>query len=95
MLIANPNHDNVFKYLTENLDIAKGILSTIINVEIDHLTFLAHESIMKIENIARHHHGRVLSDQSYLSSIFSNLHFTYSVSNFLKTFWSKSATPLC
>lgn len=50
MLIANPIYDNVFKYLMEDLEIAKGVLSTIMNTEIDHLTFLAQESISKIES---------------------------------------------
>ena len=31
MLIANPIYDTVFKYLMENLDIAKGIISTMMN----------------------------------------------------------------
>ena len=50
MLIANPIYDNVFKYLMEDLEIAKGVLSTIMNTEIDHLTFLAQESVTKIES---------------------------------------------
>jgi len=50
MLIANPIYDNVFKFLMEDLDIAKGVLSTIMNTEIDHLTFLAQESVSKIES---------------------------------------------
>lgn len=50
MLIANPIYDNVFKYLMEDLDIAKGVLSAILNTEIDHLTFLAQESVSKIES---------------------------------------------
>jgi hypothetical protein len=50
MLIANPIYDNVFKYLMEDLEIAKGVISTIINTEIDHLTFQAQESITRIDN---------------------------------------------
>ena len=50
MLIANPIYDNVFKYLMEDLEIAKGVLSTIMNTEIDHLTFLAQESVTRIES---------------------------------------------
>ncbi len=50
MLIANPIYDNVFKYLMEDLEIAKGVLSTIMNTRIDHLTFLAQESVSKIES---------------------------------------------
>ncbi|HLP48062.1 MAG TPA: hypothetical protein VK469_19115 [Candidatus Kapabacteria bacterium] len=47
MLIANPIYDTVFKYLMENLDIAKGIISTIINEEIDHLDFSSQEKVYK------------------------------------------------
>ena len=31
MLIANPIYDVVFKYLMANVEIAKGVISTIIN----------------------------------------------------------------
>ncbi len=31
MLIANPIYDTVFKYMMENIDIAKGVISTIID----------------------------------------------------------------
>jgi hypothetical protein len=48
MLIANPIYDTVFKYLMENLDIAKGIISTIINEEIDYLDFSAGVYIVDI-----------------------------------------------
>jgi hypothetical protein len=48
MLIANPIYDLAFKYLMENLDIAKGIVSTIIDEEILHLDFQAQESIIKL-----------------------------------------------
>lgn len=44
MLIANPIYDLAFKYLMENLDIAKGIISTIIDEEILHIDFQAKES---------------------------------------------------
>lgn len=47
MLIANPIYDTVFKYLMENLDIAKGIISAIIDEEIDYLDFSAQEKIYK------------------------------------------------
>ncbi len=50
MLIANPIYDTVFKYLMENLDIAKGVISTIIGEEIDHLDFKAQENIFKVES---------------------------------------------
>lgn len=47
MLIANPIYDLVFKYLMENLEIAKGIISTIIDEEIVHIDFQAKESTIK------------------------------------------------
>ena len=43
MLIANPIYDAVFKYLLEDFDIAKGIISTIIGEEIIELEFLPQE----------------------------------------------------
>ena len=45
MTIANPIYDIVFKYLMEDLDIAKGLLSTILNVEIIELSFRPQETI--------------------------------------------------
>ena len=45
MTIANPIYDIVFKYLMEDLDIAKGVLSTILNVEIIELSFQPQETI--------------------------------------------------
>lgn len=50
MLIANPIYDVVFKYLMENLDIAKGVISTIIKEEILHLDFKTKESTIKIKS---------------------------------------------
>ncbi|MGE5344086.1 MAG: hypothetical protein ACM3SY_21680 [Candidatus Omnitrophota bacterium] len=47
MLIANPIYDTVFKYLMENLEIAKGMISTIIDEDIEYLDFKAQESIKK------------------------------------------------
>jgi hypothetical protein len=45
MTIANPIYDTVFKYLMEDLDIAKGLLSTILEVEIIELTVQPQETI--------------------------------------------------
>jgi Putative transposase, YhgA-like len=45
MNIANPIYDTVFKYLMEDLDIAKGLLSTILKQEIVDLDFYPQESI--------------------------------------------------
>jgi hypothetical protein len=45
MTIANPIYDIVFKYLMEDLDIAKGLLSTILDVEIIELNFQPQETI--------------------------------------------------
>jgi len=44
MTIANPIYDIVFKYLMEDLDIAKGLISTILNVEIIELSFQPQET---------------------------------------------------
>ena len=43
MIIANPIYDIVFKYLMEDLDIARGIISRIINEDIIELNFHAQE----------------------------------------------------
>lgn len=43
--IANPIYDTVFKYLMEDLDIAKGLLSAILEVEIIELTVQPQETI--------------------------------------------------
>ena len=48
--IANPIYDVVFKYLMEDVDIAKLILSTIIDEEIESLDFSPQESTIIIEN---------------------------------------------
>jgi hypothetical protein len=45
MTIANPIYDIVFKYLLEDLDIAKGILSTILKVEITELAVQPQETV--------------------------------------------------
>lgn len=37
MIIANPIYDVVFKYLMEDAEIAKGLLATILKVDIEHL----------------------------------------------------------
>jgi hypothetical protein len=44
MIIANPIYDTVFKYLMEDADIAKGLLSMILNVEIMELTVKPQET---------------------------------------------------
>ncbi|MDZ7878701.1 MAG: hypothetical protein U5L45_13560 [Saprospiraceae bacterium] len=50
MIIANPIYDVVFKYLLEDIDIARGLLSTIIGEEIEELTVQPQEmSIRKIQ----------------------------------------------
>ncbi|MCX6582826.1 MAG: hypothetical protein NT166_21835 [Candidatus Aminicenantes bacterium] len=47
MLIANPIYDVVFKYLMANLDLAKGVISTIIDEDIVTLDFKAQENVLK------------------------------------------------
>ncbi len=49
MTIANPIYDTVFKYLMEDPEIAKGILSTILNVEIEELNVKPQETIAETE----------------------------------------------
>jgi hypothetical protein len=48
MLIANPIYDLVFKYLMENLEIAKGIIAAIIGEEILHIDFQTRESTIQL-----------------------------------------------
>jgi hypothetical protein len=45
MTIANPIYDIVFKYLMEDLDIAKGLLSTILNTEIVSIAVQPQEAV--------------------------------------------------
>jgi len=49
MQIANPIYDTVFKYLLEDNDAAKLLISTIISEEIVKLDFMPQESILDIE----------------------------------------------
>ncbi|MGE5341760.1 MAG: hypothetical protein ACM3SY_09800 [Candidatus Omnitrophota bacterium] len=49
MLIANPMYDVVFKYMMENIDVAKGFISTIIGEDIVTLDFKAQENIHRKE----------------------------------------------
>jgi hypothetical protein len=51
MIIANPIYDTVFKYLMEDLDIAKDILSLILNTEIISLSVKPQETAS--ETVAR------------------------------------------
>ncbi len=47
MIIANPIYDTVFKYLLEDIEISKGLLSAIINENIIHLSVQPQETIYK------------------------------------------------
>ncbi|MGE5343311.1 MAG: hypothetical protein ACM3SY_17725 [Candidatus Omnitrophota bacterium] len=47
MLIANPIYDTVFGYLMKDLEIAKGIISTIIGEDIEQLDLKPQENILK------------------------------------------------
>jgi hypothetical protein len=49
VIIANPIYDVVFKYLMANLDVAKGVISTIIDEEIVVLDFKSQEHTHKLE----------------------------------------------
>ena len=48
MIIANPIYDTVFKYLMEDIEIAKGVLSVIINTEITELHVKSQETTSEI-----------------------------------------------
>jgi hypothetical protein len=48
MLIANPIYDVVFKYMMEDMDIAKGLLSAILKEEIVSLEVRPQESTLEI-----------------------------------------------
>jgi hypothetical protein len=49
VIIANPIYDVVFKYLMANLDVAKGVIATIIDEEIVVLDFKSQEHIHKLK----------------------------------------------
>ena len=50
MIIANPIYDVVFKYLLEDIEIARGLLSTIIGEEIVALSFQPQEvTLQKVQ----------------------------------------------
>ena len=49
MIIANPIYDSVFKYLLEDLDIAKGLLSIILNEDIETLEVKPQETTTEIQ----------------------------------------------
>jgi hypothetical protein len=49
VIIANPIYDVVFKYLMANLDVAKGVISTIIDEEITALDFKSQEHVHKLK----------------------------------------------
>jgi hypothetical protein len=49
VIIANPIYDVVFKYLMANLDVAKGVISTIIDEEIVVLDFKSQEHTHKLK----------------------------------------------
>ena len=53
MTIANPIYDIVFKYLMEDLDIAKGILAAILNMEITELALQPQETIAETDHDGR------------------------------------------
>ena len=50
LTIANPIYDTVFKYLMEDLDIAKGLIATIINREIVDISVQPQETVMESDN---------------------------------------------
>lgn len=79
MIIANPIYDVVFKYLMENLEIARGIISTIIGETIVHIDFKSRENIYR--NTAKHllavYHldfiARIQQDDGHLKTVLIEL----------------------
>lgn len=55
MIIANPLYDVVFKYLMEDIDIAREILSTILGEEILYLEVKPQETITEVESDGKLH----------------------------------------
>ncbi len=51
LLIANPIYDVVFKYLLEDLEVAKIIISILIGEEVIDLEYLAQERIAKVRDL--------------------------------------------
>jgi hypothetical protein len=49
VIIANPIYDVVFKYLMANLDVAKGVISAVIDEEIAVLDFKSQEHVHKLK----------------------------------------------
>ncbi len=50
LTIANPIYDTIFKYLMEDLDIAKGLISTIINREIIDISVQPQETMTEMDS---------------------------------------------
>lgn len=47
MIIANPIYDVVFKYLLEDVEIAKALLSNILGEEVEHLELKPQETAIE------------------------------------------------
>jgi hypothetical protein len=70
MKIANPTYDVVFKYLMENDDIAKDILSAILDEEIGSIDIVDDIAKQKIARIVRHI-GKIILRHSDLLYVIS------------------------
>ncbi|MDZ7880323.1 MAG: hypothetical protein U5L45_21785 [Saprospiraceae bacterium] len=53
MIIANPSYDVVFKYLLEDIDIARELLSTILGEEIMYLEVKPQETVTTMKELAK------------------------------------------
>jgi hypothetical protein len=53
VIIVNPIYDIVFKYLMQDIEVAKAILSAILGVPVTHLQFAAHERVLEAGSIAQ------------------------------------------
>jgi len=77
MLIANPIYDTVFKYLMENIDVAKGIISNIIGEDILSLDFKAQENILRSERSLTVYHldfiARIQAKQGEIKTVLIEL----------------------
>ena len=69
MIIANPIYDVVFKYLMEDLDIAKGMIAAIINEKVEEIQFQAREQILERAKQDIHPHLVSLQRLDFVATI--------------------------
>jgi len=69
MIIANPIYDVVFKYLMEDLEIAKGLISAIIGEQVEELHFQTREKIVDRAKTEIHPHLVSLQRLDFVAKI--------------------------